>query len=177
MKILIMGLPGSGKTTQSKILANSLNLCFIKTGEILRELSKQDGEVAKGLKEAMEKGELVDNKVAADVVRDRVLEMDCQNGFIMDGYPRSLDQLQYFDPKFDKVFYLKISPEQSEKRLLQRGRQDDSPEIIDKRIRVQNEKLNPLLDYFSNNSDLIEIDGEQDIEKVAADIRGSLNET
>lgn len=175
MKILIMGLPGSGKTTQSKMLADELGLCFVKTGDILRELSQKDDDLGRSLQAAMEKGILADNETVSSIVKQRVADLDCEAGFVMDGYPRSAGQLQYFDPQFDKVFFLNITPDESRQRLFKRGRNDDTPEIVAKRLKVQESELEPLLNYFSTNSHLIDIDGSQSIEAIHEEIKGYLN--
>lgn len=174
MKILATGLPGSGKTTQAKLIAEDLGLCFVKTGEILRKLAKQDTPQGEHIKQALGQGELVDDQIVAEVVKVELSRPVCQPGFVMDGYPRSLDQLKLFDPGFDQVIYLKISESLARQRLLERGRHDDTDEVIDNRLKVQQQTLSELIDYFRLRQRLIEIDGEQPVEVVTDKILGHL---
>lgn len=174
MKILATGLPGSGKTTQAKLLAQDLGLCFVKTGEILRELAAQDNEQGRSIKVTLDQGELVDDAAVAAVVKAELLKPSCQSGFVMDGYPRSLNQLSVYDPGFDQVIYLKISERVARQRLLERGRHDDTTEVINNRLKVQQQTLSELIDYFRSKQKLVEIDGEQPVEVVTSQILDQL---
>lgn len=170
MKLLILGLPGSGKTTQAQKLAEKFNLCFVKTGTILREMAKTPTPEGVKIREALDKGELVDDLIVARLVEQRLKDEDCQDGFVMDGYPRSIHQIQTFDPEFVKVFYLKVPEEEVRKRLIQRGREDDTPELVDRRLQVQSKELGEVLEFFKKNGELVEIDGSKDEEWVFGQI-------
>src|SRR5437763_1065812 len=109
MRILITGPVGSGKTVQGEILSKELNIPLIDTGSILRELAEGDSKESEVVRKVLEQGGLVPDEIAGKLVRDRVEREDCQEGFVMDGYPRRLSQLKSFDPKFDQVFYLDVN--------------------------------------------------------------------
>lgn len=162
MKVLITGLPGSGKTTQAEKVSKGFNLCLVKTGDLLRKISLSNSDIAAQIKQKLEKGDYVDNQLVGSLVKDRIEHPDCQDGIVVDGYPRMIDQLNYFDPKFDKVFYLHISPQAAEKRLALRGRHDDKPEIIKHRLAINQQQIQPLLDHFKNTSEFIQINGSLD---------------
>ena len=168
MRILLIGFPGSGKTTQALKISKDLNICIVKTGEMLRVLSAQDIPQAPKLREVMDKGELVDNQFTAEIIKEKLKGEDCKLGFVMDGYPRDVNQLNFFDPKFDLVTHLKISKKEAKKRLLKRGRSDDTQEAIENRIKIQGEKLLGLLEHY--RSILFSVDGERSIEQVSAEI-------
>lgn len=171
MKILLIGPQGSGKSTQGKLLSEFLKIPVISTGDIFRELAPVN-EMIRGI---LEKGQLIDNWTTSQVVRERVKKSDCNNGFILDGYPRNLDQARLFDPGFDKVIYLKLSDQQAIKRLLGRGREDDTKELIAERLRIYHEQTDPLSDYYKDKRLLREIDGVGTIEEVQQRIRNRLN--
>lgn len=161
-----MGLPGSGKTTQALKLTEKHKLCMVKTGSILRELSSKDDALGREISKAMLSGDLVDNEVVAKLVKKQVEHLDCEGGFVMDGYPRSIEQLEYFDPEYEIVFYLHVSDKTVHERLKKRGRVDDTPELIEHRLRVQKGENKFLLDYFKKIGILVDIDGEMSEERV-----------
>ena len=97
MRVLITGSQGSGKTTQAELLAKHLGIPMIGMGDILREKVKEKTKEGKEINVSLESGQMVDDNIVADVVRARIKSKDCENGFIIDGYPRSLDQLRLFD--------------------------------------------------------------------------------
>ena len=168
MKILLIGPQGSGKSTQAKLLAQYLGLPYISSGDIFRQMQGK-------IKQILDQGKLVDDETTAKLVESRLKEADCQNGFILDGYPRTEEQIKLFDPKVDKVIYLKLSDESIMKRLLKRGREDDTPESIRTRLNFYHEQTQPLLEYYQSLGILTEIDGEKPIDDVQSAIRSALS--
>src|SRR5471030_2792389 len=96
MKILITGPQGSGKTTQAEMLASKLGLCLVGAGDLVREFSEKKHQQAQEVKENLDKGELVNNQVIYQLVKERLDKPDCVLGFVSDGYPRSENQAEYF---------------------------------------------------------------------------------
>lgn len=174
MRILVTGPQGSGKTTQAKLLSDKLNLCFVKAGEMVREKAKGLDEEAKLAKKALETGDLVDNKLIAKLVSQKVSQKECQLGYVMDGYPRSVDQLSEFNPQYDKVVLLNLSDQEATRRLLARSREDDTPELIKERLFVYHKKTSPVLQHYKDHGKLIEVNGEQPEKKVTDDILEAL---
>jgi adenylate kinase len=174
MKILVAGLPGSGKTTQAKRIAEKLDIPFITTGDALRDLAMQDSELGKKVKAAVESGQLVDDEIVSQVIQEKVNQPESQKGFVMDGYPRTVQQLSLFDPEFDKIFYLNVSPTVAEKRLLTRGRIDDKSEVIGNRFKAQLEKLAEVVNNYRAHVGFKDIDGEKPIDVISQEIMENL---
>lgn len=174
MRILLIGPQGSGKSTQAQALAMLLNIPKISTGDILREIAKEDSEEARKIRQIQNEGKLVDDATIAKIVEERLKEDDAVSGFILDGYPRNLSQKDLFEPVFDKVIYLKVPDEELMQRLLKRGRADDTPESIKMRLDLYNRQTQPLLAYYRNLGILVEIDGLGSIEEIQDEIKKSL---
>lgn len=174
MKILLIGPQGSGKSTQGKLLAKYLKIPYISTGEIFRSISIEDSAEGRRIKQILESGQLVNDQTAIDLIKRRLNLSDCQNGFILDGYPRTLPQAENVNINFNKVFYLRILQEEVLRRLLQRGRVDDTEDSIRKRLELYNEQTQPLLSYYKNQGKLIEIDALGDIPTIQDEIKKSL---
>lgn len=168
MKILMIGPQGSGKSTQAELLSKFLNIPKISTGDIFRELSKEVSEEAKRVKEILSQGKLVDDETTAAIVRKRVQK---ENGFILDGYPRNIHQIELFDPDFDKVIYLNVPRKEAVKRLLARKRADDSEELINKRLELYDLQTQPLLNYYQKQGKLVEVSGMGDINQIHYEIQ------
>jgi len=171
MKILLIGPQGSGKSTQADFLAKSFNVPKISTGDIFRELMREDSKEGKRLKEILASGKLVDDQTTSEIVKERVIQEDCRNGFIMDGYPRTVEQLNMFDPEFNKVIYLNVEKMEVVKRLLARGRADDTEELINKRLDLYYLQTQPLIDYYAQKGILVEVDGMGDIKGIKDEIK------
>lgn len=170
MKILLIGPQGSGKSTQAQLLAQFLNIPKISTGDIFRKLS-EDSEEGERIKQILDQGRLVDDQTTSKIVEKRLQESDSKNGFVMDGYPRNLKQKDFFDPDFDRVFYLKVPNEEVIKRLMERGRADDSLESIKTRLDLYLTQTEQLLKFYKDKGILVEIDGTKTIDQVQNEIK------
>jgi adenylate kinase len=164
--ISLTGPPGSGKTTQGKFLAEHYNIPHISTGNLLREEIEREtvaGEIAKPY---IDKGEFAPIDITSSVVRDRLLMHDSRRGFIIDGYPRRIDDVEYFDKILEEIgigsyYYVGIHIDFKEvlHRLLTRGRPDDTGEIIRHRYKTYCRETVPVLEYYENNGKYLEVDG------------------
>lgn len=170
MKILIVGLPGSGKTTQIDKIAQKYGLTPLRMGNILREIASKGTQLGEKIKAIMVSGELVDDETVASLIRTEAEKLG--DDFIMEGFPRTTEQVELFDPKFDKVFYLEVPIEIAKSRMKNRGRSDDSQRAIDTRIKVQMEDLEKILDYYQDK--LVRIDGTKSIDEIFGIIEENL---
>ncbi len=168
----VMGPQGSGKTTQAKLIADKLGLCFISSGDLVREKSHHDDEVGREVKRLLDIGEMTSDELAADLVKQEIEK--CPGGYVMDGYPRRVTQLQVWDPEFDKVFYLEMEDDEVTNRLLKRGREDDTPELIEERLELYHLRTEPVLKCYQDKGNLIKIDGHGTIEQIHAQIMEEL---
>lgn len=179
MKVLFIGPQGSGKSTQARMLAEHLGVPFLSFGELLRELAKEDTAEGKQLKVDMSAGKLVDDWVAAKVMKERVEAGDCENGFVSDGYARSLHQLSLYDPNFDYVIHMDVSDDEVVKRLGKRsqteGRQDDNAEAIKVRLESYHKYTKPVLDKYKGEDKLITVSGVGEISQIQKIIRQSIS--
>jgi len=162
VKILIVGLPGSGKTTQIDKIAAKYGLTPIRMGNILRDIAATGSELGNKVKAIMASGELVDGQTVARLIKQEAGKVG--DDFIMEGYPRTVEQVKLFDPGFDKVFYLEVPVEVSKERMKGRGRADDSERAIDTRIRVQMKDLEKILETYKDK--LVRIDGIKSIDEI-----------
>ena len=176
MNILITGPVGSGKTTHAKILADKLGLCFVSVGELLRKKALEDSAEGRSLREDMKAGKLVDDEIAARVLKEQLEHPRYKQGFVLDGYPRELKQLEHYDPGTDIVFYLDVPDEVVRGRLISRGREDDTPDLIEERLTFYHTLTEPVLSYYQNQGKLIRVNGNKGIEEVGAEIAGKLTE-
>lgn len=174
MKILLIGPQGSGKSSQGKLLSELLKVPLISTGEIFRTLAQENTDLGQIVRNIMAEGKLVDDRTTCRIVKERLGQPDCNSGFVLDGYPRTLEQVKIFDPEFDKVFYLNIPEEVVIERLTKRSRADDTPESIKMRLGLYYGQTEPLLNYYKNLRTLLEIDGIGSIEEIQKRIRENL---
>lgn len=177
MNVLILGPVGSGKTTQARFLADFLGVPLLNAGDLLFFASQEDSEQAKKIKNAMEKGELVDSQVMHKLLEEHLKQDEHEKGTLLDGHPRTLGEAEELDKiwKVDKVVYIKISDQEAVKRLTARGRGDDTPEIIQRRLEIYHKETEPVLEYYRQKGILEEIDGEREVGQVAADIQSRFN--
>jgi len=173
MKIVLIGIQGAGKSTQGNLLAEKLKVPYLSTGHIFRELAKEKTKFGRYVKEVMNAGYLIPGKKTLAIVAEYLKRPEYKDGYIMDGFPRTLSQAEFFKDGADKVIYLKVSDEEALKRLSFRngeGREDETPKAMAKRIELFHRVTEPVLDYYRKKGTLIEIDGEKSIEEIHQEI-------
>ncbi|MFZ4454412.1 adenylate kinase [Salibacterium aidingense] len=208
MNLILMGLPGAGKGTQAENIVEKYGIPHISTGDMFRAAIKEESELGKKAKSYMDAGELVPDEVTVGIVRERLGKDDCQYGFLLDGFPRTVPQaealeniLSDMNKSLDYVLNIDVDRENLERRLTGRRvsptsgktyhiefnppkeegicdvdgseliqRDDDKPETVKKRLDVNIEQQQPLIDFYEEKGYLRNIDGDQDIDEVFQDI-------
>ena len=187
MRIILMGPPGAGKGTQAKGVAEHFGIPAISTGDIFRYNVSEGTELGLKAKEYMDAGEYVPDELTNQMVRNRIDEPDAERGFLLDGYPRTLSQVEELDGmikftghELDAVVVLTVDSEELIQRLLQRaetdGRSDDTEEVVRRRQEVYAEQTEPLIDVYRDRNLLIEVDGMGEVDEVSQRIFAALDE-
>ena len=177
MNIILFGPPGCGKGTQATNIRESLKIPHLSTGDMLREAVSSGSEVGKQAMQIMEDGGLVSDDIVISIIKEKIASKDCTQGFILDGFPRTINQAEGLDlilehsQKIQFVLSIKVDEDNILKRLLERGRSDDKPEIIKKRFYTYNTQTEPLISFYEKRKVLFSIDGTQKIDKVYEDIK------
>lgn len=172
-RIVFLGPPNSGKGTQAARLAETLGVPAISTGDMLRTAVAAGTELGQRVADVMNRGELVSDDLMADVVRSRLSEADAQDGFLLDGYPRTLPQvatlesiLSGMDAELDHVIMIDAPVEVLIERALGRGRVDDTEDVVKTRLNEYHSKTEPLVAHYRGHGLLREINGDQPMEVV-----------
>ena len=184
-RLLLIGAPGAGKGTQAEKLAETFAIPAISTGDIFRYNVKNETELGKLAKSYMDKGEYVPDSVTNDLVSDRLSHEDAKAGFLLDGYPRTADQVVELDgmlasagTKLDAVVLLTANTDEVVRRLLNRaieqGRADDTEDVIRRRLEVYEEQTAPLVNEYAARDLVVTVDGLGAVDEVTARILGAL---
>ena len=184
-RLLLIGAPGAGKGTQAVKLAETFAIPAISTGDIFRYNVKNETELGKLAKSYMDKGEYVPDSVTNDLVSDRLSHEDAKAGFLLDGYPRTADQVVELDgmlasagTKLDAVVLLTANTDEVFRRLLNRaieqGRADDTEDVIRRRLEVYEEQTAPLVNEYASRDLVVTVDGLGAVEEVTARILEAL---
>lgn len=215
MNLILVGLPGAGKGTQAEQIVDTYHVPHISTGDMFRAAIKNETALGIKAKTFMDKGELVPDEVTNGIVKERLAEADTKDGFLLDGYPRTLNQanvlegiLKDLNKKLDAVIYIDVNKDILMERLTGRiicrscgatyhkvynppkvegtcdrcgghefyQREDDKPETVEKRINVNLESTNTLVDFYSKRNVLHTVNGEDDFEDVFKDIQAIISE-
>lgn len=172
-----MGPPGAGKGTQASVIAGRLGIPAISTGDIFRANVTQGTPLGVQAKQYMDAGEYVPDEVTNDMVRARLREPDARDGFLLDGYPRTLAQVDFLDgvlaergQALERVLELTVDTEEVVARLLRRaldqGRTDDTEDVVRRRLEVYTEQTAPLLAVYRDRGLLVQVDGLGPIDQV-----------
>ncbi len=212
MIAILLGPSGAGKGTQAKAIVNEFKILHISTGDIFRRNIEEETEIGKKVKKYLEEGLLVPDNLTVEIVKDRISQDDCKDGFLLDGFPRTIEQANAFDKllsdmgqKLDYVINLEIDLELLIERTAGRRvckncghsyhviynkskregicdecggelfqRKDDVKENVIKRLDVYTKQTKPLIEYYTKKGIILNIDGDQSIDKVRNDIISGL---
>lgn len=213
MYLILMGLPGAGKGTQAEMIKAKYNIPHISTGDMFRQAIKEGTELGKKAKAYMDEGALVPDEVTNGIVEERLAKSDCDNGFLLDGFPRTIAQAEALEAitkklnkQIDYVIQVDVPAEKLIERLTGRRvcpscgatyhvinkppktegvcdncgtqlvqRDDDKEETVQKRLEVNIEQTQPLLDFYKEKGVLVTVDGDQPIDKVFEDIVAAIS--
>lgn len=166
MRIVFLGPPGAGKGTQSVRVAARLAVPHLSSGDMLREAIRQDTALGRKAAEFMDAGRLVPSELVQALIEDRLVQPDCVPGFLLDGFPRTVDQAETLDwllagrdTALDRVIRLEVDEEIILARLSGRGRSDDGMEVVRERLRQYDDLTRPLVDYYRDHGVLSDVDG------------------
>jgi len=188
MRLILMGPPGAGKGTQAKVIAERLSIPAISTGDIFRKNVTEQTELGVEAKRYMDAGDYVPDAITNAMVRDRIAEPDAADGFLLDGYPRTVSQVAELDAmlndvgeQLDAVVVLTVDEDEVVQRLLRRagheGRADDTEEVMRHRQEVYAEQTTPLIKVYDERGLLVEVDGMGSVEDVTSRVFQALDET
>ena len=180
-RLIFLGPPGAGKGTQAQTLSRDCDVPHISTGDILRSAVANATELGKKAQFYMDAGELVPDELILNMIRERLAEDGALSGWILDGFPRNVEQAAFLDEllkeinqPFDCVVNLEVPDEVIISRLVSRGkeegRSDDTESTIRNRLEVYRERTEPLIDFYRSRQQLVSIDGNQPIEDVNEDL-------
>lgn len=177
MKLVLIGIQGSGKSTQGNLLSKQLDIPYLSTGHIFRQLAKEKTKLGSYIKVVMNSGLLIPDEKTIEIVHSYLSRPEYKKGYILDGFPRTLKQAEEFINNVDKVIYLEISYKEAIYRLVYRNsevREDETIPAIKKRIEQFKKFTLPVLDYYREKKKLVEIDGSQKINDVNQEILKNL---
>lgn len=171
MKLLFIGPPGAGKGTQAARVAARLDIPHVSTGEMFRHHVGQGTELGRRVKAIMDEGDYVPDSITVAMLEERIAEDDAADGYILDGFPRTLPQVDALDALIgeaglDRVVLFRANEDVLAERMLSRGRDDDTEETIRNRFQVYNEQTEPLVALYRDRDVVVEVDGMGDIDEI-----------
>lgn len=173
MKLLLIGIQGSGKSTQGNLLSKKLGIPYISSGEIFRKIAQEESEWGNYIRGMLKEGHLIPDDKTIALMHDYLNKPEYEKGYIIDGFPRTMTQAKSFDG-VEKVISINISDEEALKRITSRkekeAREDDTADAVANRIALFHEHTEPLLAYYREKGMLEEVDGEKGIEDIHNDI-------
>lgn len=192
VKLVFLGPPGAGKGTQAARLAGVYNVAHVSTGEILRSNVARQTPLGIQAKEYMNRGDLVPDSLIRNMIEHRLEEPDTQVGWILDGFPRNVNQASFVDELLSKkmvskeikngheaslfrVINLVVSEEILVERLLARGRADDNEETIRHRLQVHHQETEPLIEFYQKRAQLVSVEGDRLVDDVTKALKEAID--
>lgn len=180
MKLLFVGPPGAGKGTQAARVAERLGIAHISTGDMFRHHVSIGTELGRRVDSIMKAGEYVPDEITVEMLRERIAEPDAAAGFILDGFPRTLGQVEVLDGLIgagglDRVVVFDVDEDALVERLLARGRADDNEETIRNRFKMYQEQTAPLLEIFDRRAIVTHVDGVGSVDEITDRILSALD--
>jgi adenylate kinase len=187
VNVLLLGPQGSGKGTQARLIAEAYDLPHVGTGDMLREAIVSGEELGRRVQPVVDAGQLVPDHLMVELIRERLSREDAREGFVLDGFPRTLAQAEALDGvlrelgrKLDIVLELQVPEAVSIQRLLERarleGRSDDTPEGIRTRLALYRDNTQPLVEYYRTRSILVGIHGDREVQQVFTEIQQAIEQ-
>lgn len=176
MKLVLVGIQGAGKSTQGNMLSEKLKIPYLSSGHIFREMAKEKTPLGRMLKETLNAGMLIPDKLTLEIITEYLKKPEYANGYILDGFPRTVPQAEAFEGHVDKVIFIDVSDREALWRISGRvsDRQDETLHAIRKRIELFHELTEPVIEYYRDRGQLARINGELDVDAVFAEIEEAL---
>lgn len=173
MRMVFIGPPGAGKGTQAERLVKTYKMAHLSTGDMLRAARDAKTDVGVKADKFMSSGALVPDDIIVAIIAERLTQPDCQKGYLLDGFPRTIAQAEALDrmlaekkTPLDAVLELQVPEEELFRRLAGRGRADDTPEVIRQRLVAYRKQTEPLLEYYGRRGALKSIDGLGTVDEI-----------
>lgn len=183
MRVILLGRPGAGKGTQAKLLAEDFGVPQISTGDLLRAAVEEKTPLGERAKAYMDQGLLVPDEVILGLIEERLARSDCQEGYILDGFPRNLAQAKALEgvlgrrgETLEGVLRLLVDEGEILQRMAGRGRSDDNPQTVRRRLEVYRQETAPLIEYYRGRGKMREVNGVGSIAEVFGRLRSALAE-
>jgi adenylate kinase len=180
-RFIFLGAPGAGKGTQAKVLASLCQIPHVSTGDILRSAVAEQTPLGVKAQQFMDRGDLVPDQLVIELIRERLSQSDAQSGWILDGFPRNVAQATFLEALLveisqicDRAVNFDVPDEVLMKRLLGRGRKDDTEEVIRHRLQVYHDQTAPLIDFYQSHQKLATVNGNLTEEEVTAELKNLL---
>jgi adenylate kinase len=186
LNILLLGPQGSGKGTQAKLISAHYSIPHVATGDMLREAIAEGTELGHLVEPILERGDLVPDDLMISLIRERLSRDDAAEGFVLDGFPRTMKQAEALDTMLREigreltiVFELKLADDECVARLVRRaqleGRADDTPEAIRRRLEIYHRETEPLVEHYRATGNLVVIHADRSIPEVFSEIQAALD--